>query len=60
MLWVLIRSTLQRCFRYFVKIIYVVGTHKKHLAEVRLIFHDDNICCGYSLEAPCRGASDIS
>ena len=47
MLWVLIRST---------------SAHLKHHAEVPLKstqnMFSKNICCRYSLEVPCRGASD--
>ena len=35
-------------FSYFSKKTYVVGTHQKRLT----------VCCGYSSEAPHRGASD--
>ena len=26
--------------------------------DMMVLFLDENICCGYSLEAPCRGASN--
>ena len=41
--------------------IFVSGLDKMLFNPKVLIFFlflHENICCGYSLEAPCRGASD--
>ena len=41
---------------FFLK--YIIATDKRGSHIIFFLFLDENICCGYSLEAPRRGASN--
>ena len=37
---------------------YIIATDKRGIHIIFFLFLDEYICCGYSLEAPRRGASN--